>query len=63
MVKQQIKNRLAILDKRHHIVFKRMYSSTDIEKDINEVVDNIPIEKLDWANFQVSQTIRKLNQK
>jgi hypothetical protein len=49
------------------LIFKRMYSHLDLTKDINEVIDNIPDEKLDWAMQQIQRTLdlnekRKLNQ-
>ncbi len=39
------------------MLFKRMYSPTDTMKPINEVVDDMPYEKLDWAMQQVERTI------
>ena len=36
-----------------------MYSHKDLDKDINEVVDQIPDEKLDWAMQQIQRTLDK----
>ena len=40
-------------------LFKRMYSHNNLELPINEVVDNMPNEKLDWAMQQVERTLIK----
>lgn len=39
--------------------FKRMYSSENLNSSIDEVVDNMPTDKLDWAMQQVERTISK----
>lgn len=44
-------------DQQH--IFRRMYSHKNLEKPIDEVVDEIPEEKLDWAMQQVERTIKK----
>jgi hypothetical protein len=41
------------------MTFKRMYSHYDSERPITEIVDNMPVEKLDWAHQQVKNTIKK----
>ena len=63
----------AIID-RNRDLFKKMYAHTDLsrtrgecqkgtckclDRDINDVVDTMPEEKLDWAMQQVQQTIKK----
>lgn len=48
----EIKRLLHLLEDDHRSVFKRMYSHTDLNKDINYVVDDIPAKKLDWALTQ-----------
>lgn len=40
------------------LMFKRMYSS-DTSKPINEVVDSMVDEKLDWAISQCQRTVEK----
>ena len=40
-------------------LFKRMYSHNNLELSIDEVVDNMPDEKLDWAMQQVERTLAK----
>jgi len=40
-------------------LFKRMYSHKNVELSINEVVDNLDDDKVDWAFTQVENTIKK----
>lgn len=42
-------------------VFRLMYSHDNLDKPINEVVDSIPENKLDWAMQQVENTLVKFN--
>lgn len=39
--------------------FKRMYSDKNLDLDINDVVDKIPCDNLDWAMRQVQNTLNK----
>jgi len=39
--------------------FKQMYSHGNLDANINDVVDNMPEEKLDWAMQQVNTSIKK----
>ncbi|MCK5615057.1 hypothetical protein KAR91_75035 [Candidatus Pacearchaeota archaeon] len=41
------------------LFFKRMYSHNKLESSINEVVDNMESEKLNWAMEQVQRTLQK----
>jgi len=56
----EIKRILGFLDDRNHLVFMRMYSHTDLEKDINEVVDNMPARQLQWALHQVTASYHSI---
>ena len=47
--RSEIKRILSKLEDKNRLVFKRMYSHLDLEKDINLVVDDMPAPKLDWA--------------
>ena len=38
-----------------------MYSHEDIDKDINDVVDDMEVGKLDWAMQQVQRSLYKEN--
>lgn len=40
------------------LIFKRMYSHKDLDKPINDVVDNIAEDKLDWAMQQIENTLK-----
>jgi len=53
-----LKEGLAELTEANHLIFKRMYSPDDLTLDINEVVDSMPSNRLDWAMQQVERSIR-----
>lgn len=55
-----IKAGLAKLPKDNQMIFKRMYSHEDLEADIDDVVDVMDAEKLDWAMQQVQRSIEKI---
>ncbi len=57
--REELKRGLAQLPERHHHVFKLMYSHKNLNKPINNVVDDMPWEKLDWAMQQVGWYIEK----
>lgn len=54
--KDYLKNELPKLSAKSINLFKRMYSHQNLDLDINDVVDNMPNEKLDWAMQQVERT-------
>ncbi len=58
--RQEIKNGLSKLPESNQLMFKRMYNKGNLNTDINEVVDNMPEEKLDWALQQVERTLNNL---
>ena len=41
------------------MMFKRMYANGNLSAGINDVVDNMPDDKLDWAMQQVERTLSK----
>ena len=55
----QLKEMLAKCTEGQQHFFKRMYSHQNLELDINDVVDNMPDEKLDWAMHQCQMTLKK----
>lgn len=57
--RQQLKDGLSKLEEKHHLLFKRMYSHTDLEKGINQVVDDMPESNLDLAMNQVRRTLER----
>mgnify|MGYP000373306133 CR=1 FL=1 len=56
----EIKRILSKLDDSNHLVFKRMYSHTDLEKDINSVVDDMPAKQLNWALQQCKASYHQI---
>jgi hypothetical protein len=54
-----IKIGLSQCNEKQQLLFKRIYSHENIELPINEVVEKMPAEKLDWAMKQVSNTLSK----
>ncbi len=54
-----LKENLAKCTEGQQFIFKRMYSHGDVNKEINQVVDDMSISKLDWAMQQVQRTIDK----
>ena len=51
--RQTLKDGLAKCTERQIGVFKRMYSFKDQSLSINDIVDNMPCDQLDWAMEQV----------
>lgn len=58
--KQLLKDGLNKLPQNWQLTFKRMYSHKNLELPINEVVDNMPDDKLDWALSQVENSLAKI---
>lgn len=52
----KLKSLLIGLLPKHHLMFKRIYSHRDLDKPINEVVDEMPANKLDNAISQCEAT-------
>lgn len=48
----EIKRILSLLEESNRLIFKRMYSHLDLDKDINQVVDDMPTKQLAWALTQ-----------
>jgi hypothetical protein len=56
----EIKRILSKLEDKNRLVFKRMYSHLDLDKDINLVVDEMPAPKLDWALQQCKNSYHEI---
>lgn len=56
----EIKRILSKLEDDNRMIFKRMYSHNDLDKDINLVVDAMPAKKLDWALQQCKNTYYRI---
>lgn len=54
-----IKKGLAECSDDQQMVFKRMYSHMNLNMPINDVVDKMPSDRLDWAMTQLKNTISK----
>ncbi len=55
----ELKSSLKLCNEKEQHMFKRMYSHKNLKLPINEVVDRMPEEKLDWAMQQVERTLSK----
>lgn len=59
--REELKLGLAQLEEKHHDIFRSMYApDQDLKKPIFSVVDDMPMDKLDWAMQQVDRTLEKL---
>jgi len=59
--RQTLKDGLAQLPDRNQLIFKCMYSHKNLELPIDEVVDKMKVENLDWAMQQVERSIKELS--
>lgn len=57
--RNELKMGLSKLPEKNLTVFKRMYANCNLKMDINNIVDSIPEEKLDWAMQQVQRTLNQ----
>ena len=66
--RQQLKDGIVQCTDKQRAFFNKMYSDSDAKiytfeeagkLDINNVIDNMPAEKLDWAMRQVESTLEK----
>lgn len=60
--REQLKTGLAQVPENMQMMFKRMYSHENLEANINDVVDIMAADKLDWAMQQVQRSINKLQE-
>jgi len=58
--RSEIKRILSKLDESNRDIFMKMYSHEDLDKDINVVVDELPVKKLDWALQQCKNTYHRI---
>jgi hypothetical protein len=56
----EIKRILHLLEDKNRMVFKRMYSHLDLDKDIDTVVDDMPAIQLNWALQQCQTTYHEI---
>lgn len=55
-----IKTGLGTLPESNRLVFARLYSSKAPDRPINDVVNSMPKDQLDWAMMQVQNSVDKL---
>ena len=55
--RQQLKDGLSKCTEAQRDLFRRMYSHKDLTCPMDEVVDRMPEDKLDWAMQQVENTL------
>ncbi len=55
----QLKKGLSQLNESQQLFFKRIYSHRDLEAPIDDVVDAMLEDKLDWAMQQVERTLKR----
>jgi hypothetical protein len=60
--RRTLKDSLALCSEAQQLLFKRMYSHENLDLSIDEVINNIPSDKLDWAMKQVERTLAKKNE-
>ena len=63
--RHKIKAGLSQAPESHRLLFKRMYSHKNLDKNLNDIVDSMEEDKLDWAMQQVKtglEDVEKLNQ-
>ncbi len=53
----KLKSGLLSLPESNQLIFKRMYSHEDLNKNIEDVVNDMPEERLDWALTQVQNSL------
>ena len=56
-----LKENLRLLPEDWQLTFKRIYSHQNLYKPINEIVDDMPEERLDTAMEQVRRSVEKLS--
>ena len=54
-----LKEGLSRLPESNQLLFKKMYSHTDLGRSINDIVDSMSEEYLDWAMVQVDNSLNK----
>ena len=55
--RNSLKDSLTKLPENNQILFRRMYSHKNVNAKINDIIDAMPVDKLDWAMQQVQSTL------
>lgn len=56
--RNEIKTQIHKLNDDCHTLFKRMYSNDGLSVPIDIVIDQMPVEKLDWALSQIQNSFK-----
>lgn len=59
IAKKLLKQLLSECTGEQQLLFKRMYCPKNLELPINDVVDQMEDDKIDWAMTQVEKTVEK----
>jgi hypothetical protein len=59
VAKEMLKELLSECTDGQQLMFKRMYCHKNLELPINEAVDQMADDKIDWAMTQVERTVEK----
>lgn len=57
--REELKEGLNQCTEAQQLLFKRLYSHDNLDLSIDEVVDKMPDDKLNWAMQQVERTLAK----
>ena len=58
-IRSEIKSNLEKCTDDQVMLFKRMYCHKNLDANIDEAVNSVPSEGLDWAYTQVTNTLKK----
>ena len=61
-LRSAIKDNLQMCNEGEQIMFKRMYSHGNLDADINDVVNGLNDDQLEWAAQQIENTLQKKGQ-
>jgi len=61
--RKYLKKELPKCTNEEQYIFKRMYSNENLDMNINDVVDKMDADKLDWAMSQVARTMKMTQEK
>ena len=54
-----LKELLSKLNEDNHLLFKRMYTPMNLDQSINDAVDKMEDNRIDWAISQCENTLKK----
>ena len=56
--REELKKGLSRCTEKEQHLFKQMYANGNLEQSVNDVIDNMDENKLDWAMIQVARTLK-----